>query len=289
MTNMYNPLIKAASFFELGDFETTPVTFNPDGSRSDYDQVMPPTAHNATQSNAWIRPSTYKKMWDDAKQRAAQKRALNAAGTSWGGPGLKQDMSDSIRATMGQARLSNRADSVAKVESGLTGSVTGGGDVGISSGFNGTMPGQDEFDAATEKAKAEAFKPWTGVGSPAAALKAMSDALNKGKALRNASFMDQVNGVGLWEALKNHLPKWGDWLGASTMVDGVPNWAIGLGGMAAGGLGLAGLNSLLSKSASARAMQAEDPTLMGTVTPARPTITTGNGMSRLMSIISNKC
>lgn len=161
-----------------------------------------------------------------------------------------------------------------------------------------TTPISEEPAAKSEEKKPESkqaptkvapVKPPVGFANKYYAGNVIQNAARQAEQLRNASFLDQVQGVGLVNAFKNHLPKWQQWLGANTLIDGVPNWALLAGGAGVGGLGLMGLRSLLSKSASARAMQAEDPTLMGTVTPARPTITTGNGMSRLMSIISNGC
>lgn len=348
---MYNPLVKAAAGITMGENIDSSNQFNDDTESLDNGGLPSVSGLRGiglpnAWGKAWARPSTYKKMWDDAKQSAARKRALNAAGgtspnpfiqqrlipqhrldalkPNWGGTGIDRDLADLSRAVRAQARINNNAATARRIANGVNGSITGGGNVDISSGFNGTMPsfdtlgsditgggnvdissgfngampGQDEFDAATEKAKAESklydklmgskLNPlnWTYGGTPAQP--APSTAPTPAPQGR-VGFADDIGNLGLWEAILKHLPGWGKWLGANTMVDGVPNWALGLGGLAAGGLGLAGLNSLLSKSASARAMQAEDPTLMGTVTPARPTITTGNGMSRLMSIISNGC
>lgn len=117
-----------------------------------------------------------------------------------------------------------------------------------------------------------------------------------------------------WEALletikkyygfaKNNIKASGgvmNWLGGNSQtLGGAPRWLVAGGGLAGLlGLGL-GAKSLLSKSgsyhpvqglpmaklASARAMRAEDPTLLGGVSAGRPDITEGNSIGRMLEII----
>lgn len=91
-----------------------------------------------------------------------------------------------------------------------------------------------------------------------------------------------------------------NWLGGNSQtLGGAPRWLVAGGGLAGLlGLGL-GAKSLLSKSgsyhpvqglpmaklASARAMRAEDPTLLGGVSAGRPDITEGNSIGRMLEII----
>lgn len=123
---------------------------------------------------------------------------------------------------------------------------------------------------------------------------------NMGTRLPN-TFAQDVGRWGFGSAFKQHLPGWGQWLGASTMTNGtIPNWAALLGILGAGGLSAYGLKKLvwgdndkekraafsgIAKEAMARAMRAQDPAYMGTVTSSHPDVTAGNGLARMIEAI----
>lgn len=122
---------------------------------------------------------------------------------------------------------------------------------------------------------------------------------NMGGAKPN-NFMSDVNRWGFGSAVKQHAPGWGQWLGANTVTGGsIPNWAVVLGLLGAGGLGAYGLKNLIwgrereknaafagiAKEAMARAMQAQDPAYMGVVTSSHPDVTAGNCLARLVEAV----
>lgn len=175
--------------------------------------------------------------------------------------------------------------------------INGGSINGVPTGTIGRMQ-RDMFDMATPGAPARDGGDHDTTGVAAGDITGGKSYSNMGAKLPN-NFAQDVGRWGIVDAVRQHAPGWGKWLGANTVTGGsIPNWAVMLGLLGAGGLGVYGLKNLLwgdreknaamagiAKEAMARAMSAQDPAYMGVVTPSHPDVTAGNGLARLVEAL----